>query len=395
MKVLTYTTLFPNNVFPNHGVFIKERMRFFAQRNELKVVAPVPYFPGININTRWYKYSKIKKFEIIEDIPVWHPRYFITPRIGMSLYGDYLYWSTKKIVAKILSSYTFEAIDAHYIYPDGYAALKIAKEFNKPIILSARGTDINLYSEFPIIKKKLLFTMQSADRIIAVSQSLKDRIHELGIPEYKIEVIPNGVDFDKFYKMDKMTARKELNLPLDKKIILSVGLLIDRKGFNFLIDAFGILIKNMVGKKPPVLIIAGEGERKVQLQTQINKNKLQDCIKLVGSIPHNQLNKYYNAADIFTLVSSREGWPNAVMEALACGVPVVATKIWGIPEIIKNDSYGILVEDQDPQKIYDGLNTALHRRWDTDKIYRYSREFGWNDVAKKVEDQFKLITPGK
>lgn len=366
-------------------------MKFFARSNELKVIAPVPYFPKININSKWYAYSKIKKYELIDEIPVWHPKYFITPKIGMSFYGDYLYWSTINTVKSLFQSYPFEAIDAHYIYPDGYAAVKLAKRFNKPIILSARGTDINLYSNFPIIREKLIYTMQNADKVIAVSRSIKDKICELGIQESKCTVIPNGVDFDKFYKIEKSIARRQLKLSQNKKIILSVGLLIDRKGFKYLIDAFNLLFENYNKKDAPLLLIIGEGERRLQLQSQINRLQLQDYVKLIGSVSHRQLYLYYNAADIFTLVSSREGWPNAVMESIACGIPVVATKIWGVPEIITNETYGILVDDQNPQKICEGLNTALRRNWNSEAIYNYSRNFNWLDVAKKVEDQIKSI----
>ena len=276
-------------------------MRYFARLQELKVVAPVPYFPKLKINSKWYNYSNVVKYEIIDDLPVWHPRYFITPKIGMSLYGDFLYWSTKSFVENLYQTYTFDVIDAHYIYPDGYAAVKIAKKLNKPVIISARGTDINLYSNFPNIRKKLIQTMQDADRLIAVSQSLKERMCALGIADEKIEVISNGVDFDKFYMTDKISIREEIELPIDKKVILSVGLLIDRKGFDCLIDAIGILKQNLNGKDLPLLLIIGEGERKNQLQMQINKLNLQENIKLIGAIPHAELYKYYNAADIFTL----------------------------------------------------------------------------------------------
>jgi glycosyltransferase involved in cell wall biosynthesis len=367
------------------------KIKYFARTNDLRVVAPVPYFPKINISEKWYRYTKVAHFEHIDGLPVWHPKYFILPKLSMSFYGEYMYWSTRRLIEKLDSEYNFEAIDAHYVYPDGYAAAKLAKRLKKPLVISARGTDINLYAEIPLVRKKLLSAMQYADRLIAVSQSLKDRMCTLGINEDKIEVIPNGVDFDKFYQVDKKQARQDLSLPMDRKIIFSVGLLTDRKGFHFLIDAMALLKKKHSKADLPLLLIIGEGERRAKLEAQVQRLDLVNHVRLVGAVPHNELYNYYNASDVFTLVSSREGWPNAVMEALACGIPVVATSIWGIPEIIKSEDYGILVEKQDPALICEGLYEALSRSWDRNKILTYSRQFDWNDVANKVANLLKQV----
>jgi glycosyltransferase involved in cell wall biosynthesis len=214
MRVLTFTTLYPNNVWPNHGVFIKERMTFFADLDgvEVKVVAPVPYFPDIRLGSRW-RYSQVTSYQLIEGLEVYHPQYFMTPKIGMSFYGLTMFWSVLPVVKKIQKEFNFDIIDAHYAYPDGYAATLLSNYFKKPVVVSARGSDINLYREFLIIRKFLRRTLLKANKVVAVCQALKKGIVRLGVPEEKISVIPNGVDRCKFSPAPKEEARRRLKLP--------------------------------------------------------------------------------------------------------------------------------------------------------------------------------------
>src|SRR5262245_4414123 len=141
MKVLTFTSLYPNNIWPTHGVFIKERMTYFSalKECEVKVVAPVPYFPALRINHRW-RFSQVCRQEIRDELEVFHPRYLITPKIGMSLYGWLMFFSVLSTVKKVQRNFAFDLIDAHYVYPDGFAAVLLGRLLRKPIVVSARGS---------------------------------------------------------------------------------------------------------------------------------------------------------------------------------------------------------------------------------------------------------------
>ena len=227
MKVLVFTSLYPNNVWPNHGVFIKERMSQFAKLDgcEVKVVAPVPYFPAIKLNWRW-RFSQVARRELRNGIEVYHPRYFLTPKIGMALYGWMMFLSVLPAVRRIQKDFDFDLIDAHYVYPDGFAAVLFGWIFKKPVVVSARGSDINLFKTFPLIRKLLQYVLRKAARVVAVSKALKEAMVQLGIPEEKISGIPNGVDPEKFYPVPKEQARKELGLP-NRRTVLSVGNLTD------------------------------------------------------------------------------------------------------------------------------------------------------------------------
>ncbi|MBD3315191.1 MAG: glycosyltransferase [Chitinivibrionales bacterium] len=381
LRVLTYTSLFPNNVNKNHAVFVRERMRYASKRCDLQVVAPVPFFPPLPINKKWYSFSKILHKEKQGGLTVHHPRYFITPLVLMSLYGWYLYYSTVGFVKRLMRQYPFDCIDAHYIYPDGFAAVLIGKALRRPVVVSARGTDINLYPRLPIIRRLIEYTLCNADHLVAVCRALKDEMVSLGVPDEKVTVIPNGVDTRKFHRIDMAEARRAIGLPEEKKIVLCVGNLNKRKGFHFVIRALDTMRER--GQSLPYLVIVGEGEYRCTLENLICRLNLGEHVFLAGAKSHDELYRWYGGCDVFCLASSREGWANVLLEAMACGRPVVATRIWGTPEVVCSEKYGFLVE-QNPESIAEGLNDALSKNWDHDAILAYARAHTWEAVADKV-----------
>lgn len=393
MKVLVFTSLFPNNIQPNHGVFVKERMASFSRLNgsKVKVVAPVPYFPPLKIGTRW-SYSQVLPQETIEGLPVYHPRYFMTPKVGMMTYGLTMFLSVLPTIIQIKREFDFDIIDAHYVYPDGFAAVLLGRFFKKPVIVSARGSDINLFVNFPFISKLLRYTLLNADEVIAVCQALKEAMVQLRIPEHKISVIPNGVDPAKFYPVSKEDARKTLGLS-GKKVILSVGELIPRKGFHLLIKALKILIDEF-HERNLFLVIVGEGGFRKELEALIASLNLKQYVHLAGARPHHELNLWYSAADFFCLASDREGWPNVLLESLACGTPVIATNIWGVPEIIISDEIGILT-NRNEWDIAKSISLALKKSWHSETIMRYAREKTWSKVACSVSQVFESVLSEK
>lgn len=383
MKVLVFTTLYPNNVWPEHGIFVKERMSWFAKLNgcQVKVVAPVPYYPPIRTGKRW-RFSQVASREVIDDVEVYHPRYLMIPKVGMSLHGLMMFLSVLRFVKKIKRDFDFDIIDSHYVYPDGFAAVLLGRVLKKPVVVSARGTDINLFSRFPLILRLIRFTLMEAVQVISVCQALKDTMVDLDIPEHKITVIPNGVDVEKFRAISKTEARKKLNLPVEKKMLLSVGSLIPRKGFELLIAALEILVKRF-GIKDVFLIIIGEGNFRGELEEMISQKQLLEYVELAGKKPHDELYQWYSAADVFCLMSNREGWPNVVMEALACGTPVVATNVWGIPEIIASEALGLLTPREETE-IVKKLQEALQKKWRHATIQKYAKQNSWERTAKAV-----------
>lgn len=395
MKILTFSTLFPNHTQPNYAVFIKNRMAAIHKYKdvELKVVAPIPFFPPLKIKPQWYRFSQIERFEILDGIATYHPRYLVTPKIGMSLYGLNIFLGSLKTAKRIYQIFPFDIIDAHYVYPDGFAAILLGDFFHKPVVLSARGTDINVYPRFKIVRKIMKYALKRSSAIISVSSSLRDiMVNRLEVSPEKIRVIPNGIDPNIFCYRDKAEAKKKMGIFGKTKMVVSVGSLIESKGHHILIDAISLLRKS--NELSFYTYIIGEGEYRAFLESKIRQLGLEKEVSLIGQIPNTELSDWYNATDLFFLGSSREGWPNVISEALACGSPVVGTKINGIQEIIPSEDYGILTERNAEDFAY-GLSKALAKKWDYQEIYEYGQSRTWKSVASEVYNVFSDVLDQK
>ena len=389
MKVLSFTSLYPNNLQPTQGVFIKERMCAFSKLEgvTLKVVAPVPYFPPIKIGQRW-QYRQVVEKEVIEGVEVTHPRYFMTPKIGMTLYGLFLCLSVLPHLKRIQKTFDFDLIDSHFVYPDGFAAVLLGKILKKPVTISARGSDVNVYKELRVIPHLLRYALNRADRVVAVSQALASTMEGLGIPKEKIVVIPNGVDCAKFFRESQYEARKRVGLR-PGKALLSIGHMTRNKGFDLLLHALKILIDRRKDADLHLTII-GKGTMQRELEQIIASLALRERVRFVGALPHDQLRAWYSAADVFCLASDQEGWPNVVVESLACGTPVVATKAGGIPEIVYSHHLGILTE-RTPHALAEGIEEALDRAWDREAIAREAQNHQWSQVAQRLLTVFEGV----
>ena len=215
MNVLTFTTLWPNGERPNLGVFVKHRAVALAQHVEsLRVVAPMPYFPKQLafdfVPAQWRQMARIAERETIAGLETWHPRFFNPPKVGMRWYGQWMARGAEAVVRELHAARPFDLIDAHYVYPDGDAAMRLGEALGVPVCVTARGTDINLFTRLPHICPLIQRTLQRAQGIIAVSAALKERMVELGIAADKIAVIRNGIDRQVFYLRDKAASRQQL-----------------------------------------------------------------------------------------------------------------------------------------------------------------------------------------
>jgi glycosyltransferase involved in cell wall biosynthesis len=386
-RVLTYTTLFPNSIQPLWGNFVLERMRHLLPFVDVTVIAPVPYFPRIRLNRRWFEFASVPHTERLNGFDIDHPRYLVFPRFGMFTHAYSMFAGSVPQVRKRLSTSNYDLIDAHYVYPDGLAAVMLGAKFRKPVVVSARGSDINVFSDFPTIRPMIRAVLRRADALVAVSDDLKKRMMQLGCPGEKITVVENGVDTDRFRPLSKLESRRKLGLPDARPIVLSVGHLKDVKGFDLLIDAAGRLQHR---RPTPLLVIVGEGTERSRLERQIARLNLGDNVRLAGACPHADLAVWYSAADVFCLASSSEGWPNVLFEAMACGLPVVAPRAWSAPEIVVSENIGLLVE-RTSDAFASAIDHAVNKRWNTQGIVAYARSHGWNNVAARMCDLFSSV----
>jgi teichuronic acid biosynthesis glycosyltransferase TuaC len=386
-RVLIYTSLFPNSAQPVHGNFILERMRHLMPFLDMTVVAPVPYFPQARVNDYWYKFATIPRNERFADFDIDHPRYIVIPKIGMTTHGFSMFAGSLRQVTKRINAAEYDLIDAHYVYPDGFAAMLLGARFNKPVVVSARGSDINLFTEFKTIRPMVRKVLQQAARVVAVTNALKKVMIGVGCPAEKIDVIGNGVDAVKFAPRPQAAARRELGLGATRRIILSVGNLNENKGFGILLDA----VARLRSTEPDVLlVIVGDGEERRRLEARIARLKMEDNAMLVGVVPHSQLSAWYSAADLFCLASLREGCPNVILEAMACGCPVLATAVGGIVELVPSPSLGCLV-DRSPEAFAAAISEALGRDWDRAHIAEQGRGHSWDTVTTRLLNVYSEV----
>lgn len=384
MRVLTFTSLFPNHEKPNLGVFIYQRIAHLSKMpgNHVEVIAPVPYFPRWLRGTRWKKLGQVPAREQIGDLTVYHPRYLLLPKISMPFHGFLIFSGTFRLARRLHRQTPFDCIDAHFVYPDGFAAAVLGKLLKLPVILSARGTDINLYPSFKMIRPMIRWALKHSAGAIAVSSSLRDVMVELGFSRESVRVIGNGIDAGRFSPVDPGEARACLGLPGNATILVSVGGLVPRKGFQFLIPAVAALAPCFPSLR---LYILGEGEYRARLESLIRECRLEQQVFLMGNIPNEQLRFWYSAAQLSCLVSSREGWANVLQESMACGTPVIATKVWGAPEIVVSADLGLLVE-QSVEAIRKALEAALLKPWNRAAIADHARQRTWDTVAREVDE---------
>jgi glycosyltransferase involved in cell wall biosynthesis len=275
----------------------------------------------------------------------------------------------------------FDLIHTHFTWPSGYVGAKLKEKYHVPFIVTAHGYDIyDLPFKDNYWRSKIEYVLNSADAIITVSNSNHKHIERLNV-KTPVTVIPNGYKEDLFYPRDPSKCKKILNLPTERKLILSVGNLEKVKGHKYLIEAMSLVINE---KKDVLCLILGGGKLESVLKRQIISAKLQDYVKLVSARSHREIPLWINACDLFVLPSLNEGNPTVMFECLGCGKPFIGTKVGGIPEIIISDNYGLLCEPANPEELAEKILSGLDYDWDPDRIKAYSSKFSWSAVSEEI-----------
>jgi glycosyltransferase involved in cell wall biosynthesis len=376
LRLLTFSTLFPSAARPNHGVFVENRLRHLVATGEASstVVAPVAWFPSTSARFGdWARHARTPQREMRHGLTVLHPRYPVLPRIGMSLAPWLLYRALLPVVRELQASERFQLIDAHYMYPDGVAAVWLGRRLGVPVVITARGTDITLIPRYAVPRRLIRAAIRDAAALITVSSALKQGLVELGAPTDKVTVLRNGVDTALFCPpADREMTRRMLGLT--GPTLMSVGLLIERKGHHLVIEAMRHLSEFK-------LLIVGEGPERMRLADLIARHGLNDRVQLLGPRPHAELPALYGAADALVLASSREGWANVLLEAMACGSPVVASNIPGNPEVVREPAAGIIVDANTPEGIAAGVRKLFSAMPARAATRAYAEKFSWDDTT--------------
>ena len=390
-KLLVFSSLFPSQKRPNAGVFIRERMFRVNQEIPIIIVSPVPWFPFQGLLRYWRPHFRPQpnRHEEQQGVQVYFPRFFSIPGLFKSYDGFFMALGSLPVLFKLRKQ--FNIIDAHFAYPDGYAATLLGLWLKVPVTITLRGTEVPL-SKLPRRKEKLLTALQNANGIFSVSDSLKQLVVSLGAQPDKIRVVGNGIDLLKFYPLEKSVTRAELNIAKDAKVLISVGALVDRKGFHRVIALLPALLKQY----PTLiyLIVGGdspEGNIKNLLQQQVKTLKLEDHVRFLGAYPSDQLKRPLSAADVFVLATANEGWANVFLEAMACGLPVIATDVGGNKEVVNSAELGTVVPFSDPEALLSALLQALEKDWQTSTIIYYAQQNSWDTRVSLLTEEFRRL----
>lgn len=397
-SLLVFSTLFPNCRQPNAGVFIRERMFRIARELPVVVVAPQPWFPLQGLLRVWKPHFRpvIPRYEKQDGIDVYHPRFFSVPGLFKSLDGFFLALSSVWLLHRLKQKYHFDIIDAHFAYPDGYAASLLGHWLGLSFTITLRGTEVRLIRQ-PAMKQRMLQAMSQAARVYSVSTSLKQLAVDAGINPDKVMVVGNGVDTARFSPISKLEARAQLGIPANARVLITVGALCERKGFHRVLAVLPEIRQEL--QDCHYLIVGGataEGDWEAWLKQQTVDLGLQDVVHFLGSLSPDQLKLPLSAADVFVLSSRNEGWANVILEAMACGLPVIATDVGGNAEVISNEKLGSIVPFDDAEALKNSLLQALMQDWDRSAIIAYARANSWDQRVAVLTDEFtRLLDVGR
>lgn len=376
LRVLTFTTLFPNSQRPNHGVFVENRLRQTASRHGLQatVLAPVPFFPFRSATFGAYAaFARVPQREERHGFTVHHPRYLVIPKVGMTAAAWLLYRGALAACKRLgLDRTTIDVIDAHYFYPDGVAAAWLARALNLPFVVTARGTDLNVLPQYQGVRRQILWAASRASAVITVSEALRQQYLTLGAEGRKAAVLRNGVDLTAFKPVEREAARKLYGVT--GFTIVSVGNLVPLKGHALTIEA-------MASLPDCQLLIAGGGPLRASLQETARAMGVSERVRLLGEVPHAELPRLFSAADVSVLMSEREGWANVLLESMACGTPVLATRVGGNAEAITAVAAGGLLKDRSVAALVAAVRDFRARGGDRAATRRHAEAFGWSAVA--------------
>lgn len=374
-RVLVFSTLYPNAAQPNHGVFVENRLRHTLALGGISasVVSPVPFFPFSHpMFGRYAPFAKVPEHEVRHGIEVVHPRYLVIPRLSR-LTPYFLYRTALRLVRNMQKQgRKFDVIDAHYFYPDGVAAAWLGRKLKIPVVITGRGTDLTLIPKDAHAQRKIQGAIAQSSAMITVCEDLRRHLLALGAREDRTLTLRNGVDLQQFTPGDRNAAR--MQFASSRFTWVSVGSLIARKGHHITIEA---LARSLDCN----LLIAGSGPLRAELELLAGRLGVGHRVRFLGDVPHAALPSVYRAADVMVLASDREGWANVLLEAMACGTPVIATNINGTAEVVKAPAAGRLMTARTPEALLAAMSELRRNMPSSQATRAYAELFSWTQTA--------------
>ncbi len=387
LRILTFTTLYPSAARPQHGIFVETRLRNLVASGAVgaRVVAPSPWFPFSSPHFGGYaRFAGVPREEARHGLHIDHPRYPLLPKIGMSSAPLALFAAALPLLRRqIREGRDFDLIDAHYFYPDGVAAMLLGRALGRPVVITARGTDLIVIPNYAVPRRWVRWAARHAAGLITVSSGLKDRLVALGTAAERVHMLRNGVDLALFRPpADRTGARQALGLT--RPTLLAVGHLIVRKQHCLMIEA--------LAEVPGVdLLIVGEGPERRAIETLARQRRVDDRVRLLGQLPQERLPEIFGAADLLLIPSTHEGWPNVLLESMACGTPVVASGFDGVADIVAAPEAGRILADAEPGTLAAAIRDSLAAPAARADTRRYAEQFDWHSTTQGQIELFRAI----
>lgn len=286
-----------------------------------------------------------------------------------------------------------DLVHGHRAFPMGLAAVILGRLFQRPSVVTVHGTEVNVEAEAGpwLLRRLVRAALAGASRVIAVSRALGKRLPALGVEPARVRLVPSGVDLDLFAPADRMAARQELGLPADRFIFVAPSMFDTVKGHRVLIEAMALLARR---RPDAFLAMPGDGGERPRIERRARELGLDHAVRFGGLVAHSEQPRWMNAADALVLPSFNEGMPLTVIEGFACGKPLVGSQVGGVPELVVDERYGILVPPGDPDRLAAALESAIDRHWDAATIRDRAQEFDWPLVVERVRGVYEELLRG-
>ena len=357
MRLLFLSNEFPNLCEPTKATFNYDLLAALAREHEVTAISPISWWD--ELRTRCTQpFRRWPRTRHLGRLVVHHPRFYYTPGRLRHLYGSFLWWSLRATASQVLRGPRPDCVLSYWAHPDGEAAVRLAQALGVPSVVMVGGSDVLLLAQDPRRQRCIRRVLEQADAVVAVSRDLADKVAAMGIDRQRVHVMRRGVDGSIFSPGDRQAARRKLRLPAARRLLLWVGRMVPVKGLDTLLAACDRLSQ---GAHDFQLCLIGDGPLRPSLAAEVERLGLSDHVTFVGSVDHDQLGPWFQAADLTVLPSRSEGVPNVLLESLACGTPFVASTVGGVPEIASRAA-GRLVPPDQPEALSAALESALADR---------------------------------
>ena len=395
MRVLMLSHMYPSPVNPTAGIFVHEQVQALqALGHDVRVVSPKGWAPPLL--GRWGAYREVPATDVIEGVRVLYPTKLTLPRNLLGPYNcDAMLWSIRRPLRRVHARWPFDVIHAHMLVPDGWAAAAVGAELEVPVVATGHRADVlDIPARGPRNAAQVERAVETIDQVVTVSRAIGDAAEALGRPRRPIEVVANGADITRFHPRDRREARVRLGLDPDEPTISYVGKLVPRKGVDTLVEALGLLARRPGGA--PQLVVAGIGELREDMEERARRLGVHDRIRFLGKVPHDEVPWVMATGDVFVLPSLSEGLPTVVCEAMACGLPVVATAVDGTPEAVRDGRTGYLVPPREAEPLAAALGRVLDDPAGAERMRREAleialREYTWEANARRYDEIYGAL----